>query len=546
MATKKKFLAKHGLAVNTSSGSTTTLNYPTADGTANQFIKTDGSGTLSFASVADNFLALSDTPASFSGNNGKGILVKADGTGLEFGGGTVVNSVNRHELTGNGSTAFTLGTTYSSGNHIFVFVDGVIQNTPANYSLSGTTLTFTAAPANGADILVMGFLPSAGIIDVGDLIPDVDSSRDLGSTSKMFNNLFVNKIAADSDVTIAGTLNGHSVPAGSPGGKFLLATEVTTIGNGAASGSGTLAATASASGVTLQYSPPTPAGIGALATNGDGANLTNLSASALATGTVAMARISASALTAHINATVAPVFSNITTTPTTLSGYGITDAVTATSTTTLTNKTFDADGTGNSITNIENADIKSAAAIDAAKIADGTVSNTEFQYINSLSSNVQNQLNELTAVKISDLSDDTSPQLAGSLDVNGQNIVSVSNGNIALVPNGTGQTRITNLQYNEDVHDIGTTGGTITPDVINGNIQKITLNNNLTINALNNPIAGQSLTLIINTNGTGRTLTSSFLFAGGNKTLSTSNTKDIMTVFYDGSNYYANLVINYS
>jgi hypothetical protein len=45
----------------------------------------------------------------------------------------------------------------------------------------------------------------------------------------------------------------------------------------------------------------------------------------------------------------------------------------------LTNKTFDADGTGNSITNIENADIKAAAAIDATKIADGSVSNAEFQ-----------------------------------------------------------------------------------------------------------------------------------------------------------------------
>ena len=70
MATKKKFLAKHGLAVNTETGSTATLNYPTEDGNANQFMKTDGSGTLSFASVADNFLALTDTPASFSGNNG--------------------------------------------------------------------------------------------------------------------------------------------------------------------------------------------------------------------------------------------------------------------------------------------------------------------------------------------------------------------------------------------------------------------------------------------------------------------------------------------
>ena len=542
MATKKKFLAKHGLAVNTDAGSTATLNYPTQDGTAGQFIRTDGSGTLTFATAADDFLDLSDTPSAYTGHNGKGVLVKADGTGLEFGGGTVINSVNRQELVGNGTTAFTLSTTYSSGNHILVFVDGVIQNTPANYSLSGTTLTFTSAPANGADILVIGMLPTAGIIDVGDLIPDVDSSRDLGSTGKMFNNLFVNFIAADKDVTIAGTLNGHSVPTGTPGGKFLLATEVTVNSNGTATADGALSASPSGTGVVLQYSPPTPAGIGAVATNGDGGSITNLNASQLATGSVPMARIDAAALTTHINATVAPVFSNITTTPTTLSGYGITDAITAISTDTLTNKTFDADGTGNLITNIENANIKASAAIDATKIADGSVTNTEFQYINSLSSNAQTQID----AKMGALTDDGSPQLADNLDVNGNSIVSVSNANISITPNGTGQTKITNLQYNEDVHDLGTTGGTVAPDVSNGNIQKITLNNNLTINAFTNPIAGQSLTLIIDTNGSGRTLTSSFLYAGGNKTLSTTSTKDILTVFYDGSNYYANLVTNYS
>ena len=542
MATKKKFLAKHGLAVNTDAGSTATLNYPTQDGNTGQFIQTDGSGTLTFATAADDFLDLSDTPSAYTGHNGKGVLVKADGTGLEFGGGTVINSVNRQELVGNGTTAFTLTTTYSSGNHILVFVDGVIQNTPANYSLSGTTLTFTSAPANGADILVIGMLPTAGIIDVGDLIPDVDSTRDLGSTSKMFNNLFVNFIAADKDVTIAGTLNGHSVPTGTPGGKFLLATEVTVAGNGAATADGALSASPSGTGVVLEYSPPTPAGIGAVATNGDGGSITNLNASQLATGSVPMARIDAAALTTHINATVAPVFNNITSTPTTLSGYGITDAITAISTDTLTNKTFDADGTGNSITNIENADIKDAAAIDAEKIADGSVTNTEFQYINSLSSNAQTQID----AKMGALTDDGAPQLNANLDVNGNSIVSVSNANISITPNGTGQTKITNLQYNEDVHDLGTTGGTVAPDVSNGNIQKITLNNNLTINAFTNPIAGQSLTLIIDTNGSGRTLTSSFLYAGGNKTLSTTSTKDILTVFYDGSNYYANLVKNYS
>lgn len=63
----------------------------------------------------------------------------------------------------------------------------------------------------------------------------------------------------------------------------------------------------------------------------------------------------------------------------------------------ITNVSFDADGTGNSISNIENADIKAAAGIDAAKIADGTVSSTEFQYIGTLSSNVQTQIANILA-----------------------------------------------------------------------------------------------------------------------------------------------------
>ena len=43
---------------------------------------------------------------------------------------------------------------------------------------------------------------------------------------------------------------------------------------------------------------------------------------------------------------------------------------------------------------------------------------------------------------VGELSSDTTPQLGGSLDVNGQDIVSVSNGNILLTPNGTGVVRI--------------------------------------------------------------------------------------------------------
>ena len=44
-----------------------------------------------------------------------------------------------------------------------------------------------------------------------------------------------------------------------------------------------------------------------------------------------------------------------------------------------------------------------------------------------------------TSSAISNVADDTTPQLGGDLDVNGNDIVSVSNGNINLLPNGTGK-----------------------------------------------------------------------------------------------------------
>lgn len=68
--------------------------------------------------------------------------------------------------------------------------------------------------------------------------------------------------------------------------------------------------------------------------------------------------------------------------------------LTASSTATLTNKTIDADGTGNVISNIDNANIKAAAAIDAAKIADGSVSNAEFQALDGVTSNIQDQIDD--------------------------------------------------------------------------------------------------------------------------------------------------------
>ncbi|MAD94745.1 MAG: hypothetical protein CML33_04525 [Rhodobacteraceae bacterium] len=49
---------------------------------------------------------------------------------------------------------------------------------------------------------------------------------------------------------------------------------------------------------------------------------------------------------------------------------------------------------------------------------------------------------ELQQDKLENIVEDTTPQLGGSLDVNGNAIVSLSNANIALTPNGSGVVRL--------------------------------------------------------------------------------------------------------
>ena len=180
---------------------------------------------------------------------------------------------------------------------------------------------------------------------------------------------------------------------------------------------------------------------------------------------------------------------------------------------------------------------------------DSRVTISNIKYPNSNGTNGQvlttdgtGNANWANAQGITDVVQDTTPQLGGNLDVNGKSIVTVSNGNIVLAPNGTGKTKVNNINYYESLYTL-TYGATITPDVANGNVQTVTLTGNVTFSAFTNPIAGQSLTLIVKQDATGsRTLTSTMKFAGGTKTLSTAaNSVDIISVYYDGTTYWASL-----
>ena len=104
--------------------------------------------------------------------------------------------------------------------------------------------------------------------------------------------------------------------------------------------------------------------------------------------------------------------------------------------------------------------------------------------------------------------------------------------------------------YSELTSSQGSTGSSVTPVFSNGSVQKFTANANFTLNAPTGIPTGGSVTLIITQDATGsRVMTPNavYKFAYSLKTLSTAaNSIDVMSIFYDGSDYLCNLVKGYT
>ena len=142
----------------------------------------------------------------------------------------------------------------------------------------------------------------------------------------------------------------------------------------------------------------------------------------------------------------------------------------------------------------------------------------------------------------------TGANISGNLTVSGVLYAGAGTGGSIAGANSISANYFVGKRYAETVVSGGTTSGTLTPDVNLGTIFQYTLNGATTISALGNAVAGTSVTLILTQDATGtRLLTSTMKFAGGSKTLTTTaGAIDIMSVFYDGTTYYAALSKGYA
>ena len=104
---------------------------------------------------------------------------------------------------------------------------------------------------------------------------------------------------------------------------------------------------------------------------------------------------------------------------------------------------------------------------------------------------------EYNVAGLTDLADDTTPQLTGDLDVNGQDIVSTSNAHIDIIPHGTG-----NVNLGTDTVQIGDSGENVT--ITTNSTGDLTLNTNSGTNSGSIVIAdGANSVITLTPNGTG-------------------------------------------
>jgi hypothetical protein len=294
-------------------------------------------------------------------------------------------------------------------------ISGTIDQSQNNVAVDGVTITGDGTPGNPlvavipADAVTsVNGQTGVVVLDTGDVDPVTNRNYVTDANLTVINNTSGTNTGDQTDVT------GNAGTVTTINGRLAAGTGTSLTGSGTAGSpyavNSLLALTTTGSSGASTYNPAT----GEL-------NIPQYVAGTGTVETVDIASANGFAGTSDGDPTD-PVLTVSTTVTGIVKGNGTalsaaspgTDYVTADSTNTFTNKTFDADGTGNSITNIENADIKAAAAIALNKLAATTVSRalvsdgsgfvspsattaTEIGYVNGVTSAIQTQINSKQA-----------------------------------------------------------------------------------------------------------------------------------------------------
>jgi hypothetical protein len=116
------------------------------------------------------------------------------------------NSLTNDTFDGDGSdTTFTLSNSAST-NTVFVSLNGVVQVPTTDFSVSGTTLTFTTAPATGDKISVQTFTSITHL----DRVQDADADTKIEVERTADNDTVHVKVAGTDKITVTNTATTHS------------------------------------------------------------------------------------------------------------------------------------------------------------------------------------------------------------------------------------------------------------------------------------------------------------------------------------------------
>ena len=195
----------------------TKYTVPTADGTANQALVTNGSGSVTFQDISTTLNIAGDT-----GTDGVNLLTDT----LTFSGTTneIVTAVTNNTVTVSLPDDVVVGASLTVTNNLLVLGNLTVEGTETIINVDrldvqdktiGVASTSTASntTANGAGFFVHGggdgdktifwSLGQSGFEVNQDWLPNADGTFDLGNASREWENLFVDGLAELDDVNVS-------------------------------------------------------------------------------------------------------------------------------------------------------------------------------------------------------------------------------------------------------------------------------------------------------------------------------------------------------